>query len=86
MKGNYMTTVNQLIEALQAIENKELPIELVINIYDKRYPVYGRIISNGWDKIVYDSPLGNTIRVNCELEAPVGNTDSYYTIREMKKK
>jgi hypothetical protein len=81
-----MTTVNQLIEALQAIENKDLPVELVISIYDKCYPVYGHIISNRWNKSVYESPLGNTIRVNCELEAPLGNTDSYYTIREMKKK
>jgi hypothetical protein len=86
MKGNYMTTVNQLIQALQAIDNKELPIELVINIDDRRYPVYGSIVPTAWDNIVYDSPLGNTIRVNCELEAPLGNTDTYYTIREMKKK
>ena len=81
-----MTTVNQLIQALQAIENKELPIELVINIDDRRYPVYGSIVPTAWDNIVYDSPFENAIRVNCKLEKPTWDSNTYYTIREKKVK
>lgn len=81
-----MITVKELIEALQAIDNKELPIELVINIYDKQYPIYGYLRKTVWDNIATVSPTNNEIRLNCYLKAPLHDSDSYYTIREKKLK
>jgi hypothetical protein len=86
LKGYNMITVNQLIQALQAVENKESLVELSIQIYDKKYPFYASIKPTAWDNIVFNAPYDGTVRINCSLKAPNGYENSYYTIREMKKK
>ena len=81
-----MTTVSELIKALQAIEDQNLEVELSISVYDKVYPCYASINKTAWGNIVTYSPHGKSVRLNCSLNDPVGSEGKYYTVREMKKR
>jgi hypothetical protein len=78
-----MTTVKQLIEALQKIENQDMLVEIAIDFENKIYPVYANVVENTWGNIVKNGAW-DTIQIIAEMKKP--SFETHYEVREMKNK
>ena len=77
-----MTTVQQLIDALQKVEDKNGAVEITVSFQDG-YPIYADIVPNVWDNILVNSPWGG-IRILADVKP--ASLVTHYAVREMKNK
>lgn len=78
-----MTTVKQLIEALQKIENQDMAVEIAVNFQDRTNAVYANVTINEYGRIATKSPW-DTVRINADMKP--ASLHTHYAIREMKNK
>jgi len=78
-----MVTVQQLIDALQAVEDKNGLIEIMVSFEDRIHPIYADVVPNHWGNIAIKNPWGG-IRIGTEVKP--ASLETHYSVREMKNK